>query len=505
MLTMSIPILFSFSLQQHHQSQHQSVLDMVKTEFKTPEKMRYERAHVLSMEEQHNLNRQVIAENMNVAAHYASSSRPSSTSSASSGHYRQSLTTSSPSPNLPDYTQVSPAKMALRRHLSQEKISQQFAPMNIVGGGSGGGGSGSGTSSVPPGAGGVPNNDRSMASKTIGDLVNGEIERTLEISNQSIINAAINMSSMIGQNHTNTPPTTGAVINTSVQRPERVNVRVVDETMTNQHNPHNQQSFGQLPKGAYNRVSSRESPIHLHGQSNLATLAHVAYNQKTINPHGMSSQVVPPAHSHAQSMPVQATAVNPLTIAMNPLTIQTTSPRATHQFSPASAANLRYQSTQQSPHTPRSSASATVPRQSEHIASNVQQHTAQPKYMPLPRADMTPHLESYFAEQKHQSQLSQAKIVAVEEKRRGTVPLEGNAHSHFCCHLIPSHGIAQFSDSDFQVWQPLCKPAFKQPSTKITVIYTNGMTSKHIRPFEMVVSSSRKRRTSKLKVSDFSP
>lgn len=52
--------------------------------------------------------------------------------------------------------QVSPAKLALRRHLSQERLA---AP-----------------------------------ARTIGDLVNGEIERTLEISNQSIINAAVNMS-----------------------------------------------------------------------------------------------------------------------------------------------------------------------------------------------------------------------------------------------------------------------------------------------------------------------
>lgn len=88
--------------------------------------------------------------------------------------------TSSSSSGVPDYTQVSPAKMALRRHLSQEKLA-------------------------------VP----SMASKTIGDLVNGEIERTLEISNQSIINAAVNMST------NSTIPV--EVFN--VQRPERVNVR----------------------------------------------------------------------------------------------------------------------------------------------------------------------------------------------------------------------------------------------------------------------------------------
>ncbi|XP_060807774.1 histone-lysine N-methyltransferase, H3 lysine-79 specific isoform X2 [Amyelois transitella] len=59
-------------------------------------------------------------------------------------------------PSQPDYTQVSPAKLALRRHLSAERLA---AP-----------------------------------ARTIGDLVNGEIERTLEISNQSIINACVNMS-----------------------------------------------------------------------------------------------------------------------------------------------------------------------------------------------------------------------------------------------------------------------------------------------------------------------
>lgn len=90
----------------------------------------------------------------------------------------------SSSGGVPDYTQVSPAKMALRRHLSQEKLS---------------------TNPVAP--------------KTIGDLVNGEIERTLEISHQSIINAAVNMST----NH----PIPMEVYN--VPRPERVNVRGPEE------------------------------------------------------------------------------------------------------------------------------------------------------------------------------------------------------------------------------------------------------------------------------------
>uniref|UniRef100_A0A1B0CPA7 Histone-lysine N-methyltransferase, H3 lysine-79 specific n=1 Tax=Lutzomyia longipalpis TaxID=7200 RepID=A0A1B0CPA7_LUTLO len=74
-----------------------------------------------------------------------------------------------PSAMQPDYTQVSPAKIALRRHLNQERTAQQ-SPVNLH-----------------------------RATKTIGDLVNGEIERTLEISNQCIINAAVNMSGISEQ------------------------------------------------------------------------------------------------------------------------------------------------------------------------------------------------------------------------------------------------------------------------------------------------------------------
>lgn len=222
----------------------------------------------------------------------------------------------SPSPNnLPDYTQVSPAKMALRRHLSQEKISQQFGPPT-------------------------------MSSKTIGDLVNGEIERTLEISHQSIINAAVDMSAMGG---------TGAVINERAQRPERVNVRVMDELMPPQHQP-----FGQI--GASNAFANRnreitKSPIHLHGQSNLATLAQVAYSHKQI-----TGTPLPHPSGHSK-----------------PLTIQTVSPRSTGsaQFSPSSNHS-------------RSSYTSSSARQREPL----QQQPA--KYMPLPRADMKPNWESYF-------------------------------------------------------------------------------------------------------------
>lgn len=300
-----------------HQSQFMHHIE-VKNEFKTPEKMRFDRLTGANVSlDEHNMNRAFIAENMNA---YNSSSRPSSTSSASSGHHqlnRQMIaaTTPSPSPNnLPDYTQVSPAKMALRRHLSQEKISQQFGP-------------------------------GPMSSKTIGDLVNGEIERTLEISHQSIINAAVDMSAMA----------TGAVINERVQRPERVNVRVMDELMPPQHQP-----FGQISNsntfGHRNREITK-SPVHLHGQSNLATLAHVAYNHKQISG-------VPPQISHQSGH-------------SKPLTIQTASPRSTGsaQYSPSS----------------NHSRSSYTSRQREPI------HQSQPaKYMPLPRADMKPNWESFF-------------------------------------------------------------------------------------------------------------
>lgn len=177
------------SMEQHHH--YQQMLE-AKNEFKAPDKMRFERAmanHAMQMEEaQPHMARAIMTTDRHGnAIHFSGmhpQSRPASTSS---------------SPALPDYTQVSPAKMALRRHLSQEKLTQQTPPLPGTGG------------SIP------------SAPKTIGDLVNGEIERTLEISNQSIINAAINMSSLGSGRPIN--PTSGAVINISAQRPERVNVR----------------------------------------------------------------------------------------------------------------------------------------------------------------------------------------------------------------------------------------------------------------------------------------
>ncbi|RZC33271.1 histone-lysine N-methyltransferase, H3 lysine-79 specific [Asbolus verrucosus] len=95
----------------------------------------------------------------------------------------------------PDYTQVSPAKLALRRHLSQEKLAAQHHSFG--------------------------SSDGIVATRTIGDLMSGEIERTLEISNQSIINAAVDMSDIQGT----ATLSSRSVVNANLPpRPERVKV-----------------------------------------------------------------------------------------------------------------------------------------------------------------------------------------------------------------------------------------------------------------------------------------
>ena len=119
--------------------------------------------------------------------------------------------------------------MALRRHLSQERLttphssgqdhppgpstsaaetkqhhshhhshhqsrseSSRIMSTASVNAGSGGNSSSSNSSSGAGGNGGI------LGTRTIGDLVSGEIERTLEISNQSLINAAVDMSVISG-------------------------------------------------------------------------------------------------------------------------------------------------------------------------------------------------------------------------------------------------------------------------------------------------------------------
>ena len=67
----------------------------------------------------------------------------------------------------PDYTQVSPAKLALRRHLSQEKLAMESHP-------------------------GIISKQQTYA-RNVGDLISGEIERSLEMTSHSPHNSAVDM------------------------------------------------------------------------------------------------------------------------------------------------------------------------------------------------------------------------------------------------------------------------------------------------------------------------
>lgn len=256
---------------------------------------------------------------------------------SSDGKYYSNQQPSRPgsSSSQPDYTQVSPAKMALRRHLSQEKLSQH--PSSHV-----------------------------ATTKTIGDLVNGEIERTLEISNQSLINAAINMSTISGVPPSPTPAPAPTVINTNAQRPERVSVRILEDGTT--------YPIPQIP----------DVKVHLHGQSSLATLAHVAFNHKSY-----SQTTATPAVNNSRK------------------TIQI-SPRSSQQYS-------------------------TIPTYApqSRSGSQSQYHNSSDTYHPLPKTEVKPYLESYFTEeqkpltqnvQQQQQQLPDERMVRINGNHP---PLEG--------------------------------------------------------------------------------
>ncbi|XP_058455002.1 histone-lysine N-methyltransferase, H3 lysine-79 specific [Malaya genurostris] len=248
------------------------------------------------------------------------------------------------SSSQPDYTQVSPAKMALRRHLSQEKLTHPLAPS---------------TSTV----------------KTIGDLVNGEIERTLEISNQSIINAAVNMSTTGPQSHT--------VINTNVQRPERVSIRVLEEASLNGSG----QPSAYSPISRPNSSETSKSPVHLHGQSNLATLAQVAtYNHKK-----SSSSSATSGRGSGQQIDGRNSSQSYSTVSSHA----------------SSSSSVVYQQ----------SRTEKPSYQSSEQASNDQ------PYMALPRADMKPYLESYFID---------------EHKRQHQQPIHRQESPSLASNLLPN-------------------------------------------------------------------
>jgi [histone H3]-lysine79 N-trimethyltransferase len=128
-----------------------------------------------------------------------------------SGTSKSQTQRSSSSLSQPDYTQVSPAKLALRRHLSQEKLSQH--------------------PSMGPGQ---------LMTKTIGEFINQEIEKTLEITPQSIINAVIQHNMPTGARLSNE-----SVINFSMNQQERETDSYATLKPTSSKSQHHQQNFMQ--------------------------------------------------------------------------------------------------------------------------------------------------------------------------------------------------------------------------------------------------------------------
>ncbi|XP_019765115.1 histone-lysine N-methyltransferase, H3 lysine-79 specific isoform X2 [Dendroctonus ponderosae] len=189
----------------------------------------------------------------------------------------------------PDYTQVSPAKLALRRHLSQEKLSAAHPTFNPTEGLVGKLTSAHATFNTPEGL---------VATRTIGDLVSGEIERTLEISNQSIINAAVDMSDI-----QSTPTLTArSVVNANIPpRPERVSVKVptVPHELNAAATP--KESLSEPMRQVYSPISRPSST-----EGGLEGLAYMAY-----------------MHSH-----VKVTATHQYIAAQQPSPRQQFSPRA---------------------------------------------------------------------------------------------------------------------------------------------------------------------------------
>lgn len=151
--------------------QQRQVIDE-KREFKTPDNVRY-------ANERQDMGRSSVG---SIENEYINSGGSNSSSNKSQTQR------SSSSLSQPDYTQVSPAKLALRRHLSQEKLSQHpsMGPTTM---------------------------GSQLMTKTIGDFINSEIEKTLEITPQSIINAVIQHNMPTGSRMANE-----SVINCSVNQ-----------------------------------------------------------------------------------------------------------------------------------------------------------------------------------------------------------------------------------------------------------------------------------------------
>ncbi|KAJ8950404.1 hypothetical protein NQ314_007944 [Rhamnusium bicolor] len=190
--------------------------------------------------------------------------------------YREEIPKISPqvqrslNPEQPDYTQVSPAKLALRRHLSQEKLAHQQLPYNP--------------------------SDGIVATRTIGDLMSGEIERTLEISNQSIINAAVDMSDIQGT----ATLTSRSVVNANLPpRPERVNVKV-----PNPETPQTPKDVEPMRQTVYSPISRPSSTEGLEG------LAYMHSHVK-VSSHSIHQYIPPPQPSPRQQYSPRTTVLYP--------------------------------------------------------------------------------------------------------------------------------------------------------------------------------------------------
>ena len=256
----------------------------------------------------------------------------------------------------PDYTQVSPAKLALRRHLSQEKLAaasaQQLQALGTTEKGY-------------------------VATRTIGDLVSGEIERTLEISNQSIINAAVDMSTMT------TTTTPANIVNQNIPpRPERVNVRLnrIVEDSLGRKEP-DEHGGGNSPSPLHrtpvyspiSRPSSAEGAGGAAGNPPTPTgmmLEGLAYPQ-----HRPKSP--PPQHHNLATLAHVAYSSHPAY-----------TPRTTVLYPPSSSAA----------YIPKTTASQHVTSSSCRYASSCNDGDYTP--VQLPRADIKPYHESYFTDTK---------------------------------------------------------------------------------------------------------
>lgn len=160
-----------------------------KREFKTPDNVRYERQ---------DMGRSSVG---SIENEYINSGSNSSSNKSQTQRSSSSL-------SQPDYTQVSPAKLALRRHLSQEKLSQH------------------------------PSIGPQLMTKTIGEFINSEIEKTLEITPQSIINAVISHNMPTGSRMN-----TESVINCSMNQEEHHHYATLKPTSSKPHHQQQQPTY----------------------------------------------------------------------------------------------------------------------------------------------------------------------------------------------------------------------------------------------------------------------